>query len=315
MRILLVLCAFLLTSCGYNIVSDFQKITKDSHWQLVEKVETDFETFHTQGMLKIGNYFYVSAVEVIEPTETYGKTDALDDFSLTRTTGQGRGWIFKFDQTGSLVQKTELTRGSLYHPGGMDFDGQYIWVPVAEYRPNSKSDIYRIDPDSMAATLSFSLEDHVGDILRNPKTGKFHGASWGARRLYQWDVELSDGGTGKITTEKWSTNPVKYIDYQDCHLIVDSKMICGGVGSKETSSGDVAIGGLDLIDISGEKPTALYKLQVEEYIDDEMVITNNPFWIEQKGMTNKEGDKVMQFYFMPDNHKKADLLIYQVVLP
>jgi len=25
----------------------------------------------------------------------------------------------------------------VYHPGGIDFDGVNIWVPVAEYRPDS----------------------------------------------------------------------------------------------------------------------------------------------------------------------------------
>ena len=32
----------------------------------------------------------------------------------------------------------------MYHPGGIDYDGRHIWVPVAEYRPNSRSIIYRV---------------------------------------------------------------------------------------------------------------------------------------------------------------------------
>ena len=35
----------------------------------------------------------------------------------------------------------------MYHPGGIDYDGRHIWVSVAEYRPNSRSIVYRIDPE------------------------------------------------------------------------------------------------------------------------------------------------------------------------
>ncbi len=42
--------------------------------------------------------------------------------------------------------------GAMFHPGGIDFDGQFIWVPVGEYRPDSRSIVYRVDPVTMAAT-------------------------------------------------------------------------------------------------------------------------------------------------------------------
>jgi len=49
------------------------------------------QTFHTKGMVRIKDHFYLSAVELIEGTETYAQTDAIDDFSITRTVGKGRG--------------------------------------------------------------------------------------------------------------------------------------------------------------------------------------------------------------------------------
>ncbi|WP_308162560.1 DUF6454 family protein [Bacillus sp. ISL-7] len=36
----------------------------------------------------------------------------------------------------------KLGEGDVYHPGGIAIDCKSIWVPVAEYRPNSKSMIY-----------------------------------------------------------------------------------------------------------------------------------------------------------------------------
>ena len=37
----------------------------------------------------------------------------------------------------------------MYHPGGIDYDGEYIWGPVAEYRPNSESIIYKVDAETL----------------------------------------------------------------------------------------------------------------------------------------------------------------------
>jgi len=50
-----------------------------------------------------------------------------------------------------LLGQIELTDGAKYHPGGMDYDGEHIWVSVAEYRPNSKRNIYRVDPNTLAS--------------------------------------------------------------------------------------------------------------------------------------------------------------------
>jgi hypothetical protein len=126
----------------------FRLMGRDTLWTHVATIAMSWRTFHTQGLVKIGETFYVSAVEVIESTVRTGTvTDALYDFALDRSPGAGRGWLFKFDATGHLLGQLELTDGTKYHPGGIDYDGHSIWVPVAEYRPNSTSHIYRVDPE------------------------------------------------------------------------------------------------------------------------------------------------------------------------
>jgi hypothetical protein len=101
------------------------------------------QTFHTKGMVKIKDHFYLSAIEVIEGTETYAKTDAIDDFSITRPVGKGRGWLFKFSLTAKLVSKLELTEGDAYHPGGLELVDLSIkktavrhQVPITTYLPS-----------------------------------------------------------------------------------------------------------------------------------------------------------------------------------
>jgi hypothetical protein len=99
-----------------------------------------------------------------------------------RDTGEGAGHLFKFDKTGKLLADLPLGEGAVYHPGGIDYDGRYIWVPVAEYRPNSSAIVYRVDPATMKATEVFRYRDHIGGIVHNTDDNTLNGVSWGSRR-------------------------------------------------------------------------------------------------------------------------------------
>jgi hypothetical protein len=61
-----------------------------------------------------------------------------------------------------------------------------VWVPVAEYRPGSRSIVYRLDPKSLQVTEAFRVDDHVGGVVRDPRTNRVHGVSWGSRTEYTW---------------------------------------------------------------------------------------------------------------------------------
>ena len=71
--------------------------------------------------------------------------------------GEGVGHVFKVDMKGNLLADLRIGEGAIYHPGGIDYDGRYIWVPVTEYRPNSRSIIYRVDPITMKADRDVSV--------------------------------------------------------------------------------------------------------------------------------------------------------------
>ena len=118
-----------------DIATYFKSLTKNSTWKLLDSIPLKFKTYHPQGMLKVGNYFYLSSVETIKPTEKYEYS--IDGYD--RSTGSGRGYLFKFNKKGKLISKVHIGEGTIFHPGGIDFDGQNIWVSVAEYRPNSIS--------------------------------------------------------------------------------------------------------------------------------------------------------------------------------
>jgi hypothetical protein len=112
-----------------------QKLTRAVRWQPAAEIPIAFKTHHPQGMVKIGDAFYVSSVEIIKPTTRYPELREGYD----RDTGEGAGHLFKIDAKGNLLADLKIGEGSIYHPGGIDYDGRHIWVPVAEYRPNSRA--------------------------------------------------------------------------------------------------------------------------------------------------------------------------------
>src|SRR4051812_29690642 len=189
------------------------KLTRDVSWKPVTSIPVDFPTHHPQGMVKIGETFYVTSVEIKVPTTRFPKpVDGYD-----RDSGQGIGHLFKIDKMGKLLADLPLVEGTMYHPGGIDYDGTSIWLAVAEYRPDSRSIVYRVDPARMQAAEIFRFADHIGALVHNTDENTLNGVSWGSRRFYRWTLDKQ----GKVTNADTApdklrgTNISHYIDYQD----------------------------------------------------------------------------------------------------
>ncbi len=275
---LLALCLNLpLTAQEPDIVTLFKKLTKSTNWRLAGTIEMQFRNYHPQGMVLVGDEIFFSAVEITLPTEKYPRvTDGYD-----RTSGKGIGHLFKVNREGKLLAETRLGEGNMYHVGGIDYDGKYIWVPVAEYRPNSESIIYRVDPSSTQATEVFRFKDHIGDVLHNPTDGTLHGVSWGSRFFYTW--ELNDQlrpAASDLDPKKFRTpNGNHYIDYQDCHYLKDRYALCGGVNMYPIPIlGEYALGGLDLVDLRSHQ--AIHQIPIAQWVNPSLVMTFNPFFVE-----------------------------------
>ena len=265
------------------------KLTRDSSWTAVASVPIKFRTWHPQGMVKIGETIFVSSVEVHD-----------------RDAGKGVGHLFRINSHGALVADLKLGEGSIYHPGGIDYDGSYIWVPVAEYRPDSRSIVYRVDPDAMAATEILRVADHIGAIVHNTDDHTLHGVSWGSRRFYRWTL----GNDGKATNataapESLRTlNPSHYIDYQDCKYAGGRRMLCTGVTEMRQSAAAprFRLGGIDLINLIDLRP--LHQTPVLLWTPNGLDMTHNPVWIEPSAAG-------LRAYFMPEDDSST-LYIYDV---
>jgi len=285
-----------------SVVSDRVKaLTRGTQWKQVAAIPMAFDTQHPQGMVKIGDDFYVSSVEIKKPTTRFPQP--IDGYD--RDTGEGAGHLFKFDKTGKLLADLPLGEGSIYHPGGIDYDGRYIWVPVAEYRPNSASIVYRVDPATMKATEVFRFKDHVGGVVHNTDANTLHGVSWGSRRFYRFTLD----DQGKVTNasvppaELRKMNKSGYIDYQDCKYLGRNEMLCSGLNNYQMKKDGprFPLGGFEIVDLRTDLPIA--QMPIELWTESGFPMTQNPFWIE----TTPTG---LRTYFMPEDNKST-LYIYE----
>jgi Family of unknown function (DUF6454) len=281
-----------------------QKLTRAVRWRPVATIPINFKTHHPQGMVKIGDTFFVSSVEITVPTTRFPEPkDGYD-----RDTGQGAGHLFKIDAKGNLLGSMKLGEGAIYHPGGIDYDGRHIWVAVAEYRPNSRAIIYRVDPQAMTATEVFRFGDHIGGIVHNTDDKTLHGVSWGSRRFYKWTL----GGDGKVTNADTPPetlrvpNRAHYIDYQDCHYLGGRRMLCSGLNNyRLVADGPVfPLGGLEIVDLRTDQ--AVYQVPVELWAPSGKPMTQNPFWVEAT-------ESGLRAYFMPDDDNST-LFVYETAV-
>ncbi len=275
----------------------FQQLTRASVWRLAESRPMQFPTHHPQGMVKIGAEFFVSSVEVKRRPQPYATPRDGHD----RDTGAGLGHLFKIDGRGKLLASVTLGEGTLYHPGGIDFDGRDIWVSVAEYRPDSRTIIYRVDPATMKATEVFRFADHIGAIVHDSARRTLHGVSWGSRYFYRWTLDAE----GRVTDasappEKLRTpNPSFYIDYQDCKFLGRDEMICSGVA---TLGGTIRLGGIELVDLRTHRP--IRQLPLALATKSGLPMTQNPFWIEPR-------ETGLRAFFLPEDDRST-LYVYEV---
>jgi hypothetical protein len=264
-------------------------LTRNSAWKLVASIPVRFRTFHPQGMVRIGETFFVSSVEVKD-----------------REAGRGIGHLYKIDAAGNLVADLLLGEGAMYHPGGIDYDGKSIWVPVAEYRPDSRSIVYRVDPETMKAAEVLRFADHIGAIVHNTDDDTLHGVSWGSRRFYRWtlgrDGTVTNGTTPPERLRTFNTS--HYLDYQDCKYAGTRRMLCTGVTEMRQPSAAPAfrLGGIDLIDLRDGRP--LHQVPVLLWTAAGLDMTHNPVWLEPTGAG-------LRGYFMPED-EKSTIYVYDV---
>ena len=264
-----------------SVVESFRRLAPPAKWILAREIELGFRTYHPQGLLKTGDRFLLTSVEVFGPKE--GLTQGAPG------SRSGIGHLFVFDRDGRLLHDLTTGKGACFHPGGIDSDGDFVWIPVAEYRPDSSTVIYRLNLTSLELDEAFRVDDHIGGLVIDRSRNRIHGVSWGSKRFYTWDLE------GRLVEE--GPDRSTYIEYQDCKCGGPGLAVCSGLGSfPGPNGGTFTLGGLEVIALeSGE---ALLQLPVPLYARDGSVMTRNPFYYELDGAS-------VRFYFVPEDERSV----------
>ena len=299
----LLAAAPLLALADPSIADRITALTRASSWTLERSIPMAFPAHHPQGMVKIGDRLFFSSVEVTTPPKRGAGGDGFD-----RDAGRGIGHLFEATLDGRLVADVVLGEGTMYHPGGIDFDGRDIWVPVAEYRPNSRSIVYRVDPATRKAVEVFRFGDHLGGVACNTDDHALHAVSWGSRWIYRFALDgvgapdergrtarhAAPARTGRTTS---TTRTASTSGRSGCSA--RASPTCRGVAGERP----LQLGGIDLVDLVSGAP--LHQLPVGLTTPAGASLTRNPSFFEAA-----DGGGV-RAYFLPDDDK-ATLYVYRI---
>lgn len=282
-----------------SLVDRLMRIDRLTVWRPAGETPVAFATHHPQGMVRIGRDFFVSSVDIKRGTARYPQPLEGRD----RDAGAGVGHLFRIGPDGALLGDLRLGEGDVYHPGGIDYDGEFIWVAVAEYRPNSRAIIYRVAPRTMTATEVLRVADHIGAVAYDRRRRTLHGVSWGGRRFYSWRLARDGSASAPVVV----VNRSHYIDYQDCRHLGQARMLCSGVAEYRPSppSAPFALGGWEIVDLADHRP--VWQAPIALWAPSGRPMTQNPFFVEPTATG-------LRAYFMPDDDKST-IYVYDAVLP
>jgi len=180
-------------------------------------------------------------------------------------------------------------------------------VPVAEYRPDSRSIVYRVDPTTRKAVEVFRFGDHLGGVACDTESRTLHAVSWGSRWIYRFPLDASGRPTNAEAPPATlrAANRSQYVDYQDCKYVGAQQMLCSGIADVPGGAGErpLQLGGIDLVDLASAAP--LHQLPVGLRTPGGASLTRNPSFFEAA-----DGGGI-RAYFLPDDDK-ATLYVYRI---
>ncbi|MCX4692379.1 DUF6454 family protein [Streptomyces sp. NBC_01408] len=268
------------------VIAAVRQLTRGTAWSVINRVPLEFPAHHPQGVVRGSDRrLYLSSAEIIEPTRFYGSP--VDGFD--RTPGQGIGHLFVTDPDGGALGHVTVGEDAVYHPGGIDFDGESVWVPAAEYRPHSRSIVYRVDPDTLEVREAFRFDDHIGGVVRDRQSGLLHAVTWGSRSLLTFTPD------GRLTHRV--DNKSHFVDYQTCVSVGGGHMVCTGIAEYPVpGAGVFSLGGIAVVDVDSGRIE--HEAPMTELSPAGRVVTYNAVHLETDG-------SVLRMFAVPDDGASA----------
>lgn len=289
------------------IIEQFNLLGRTTVWNSIKNITFEGDTGEPEGMINIGEERYILARgDWTEQTVSYGKNVIIN--GTDRSPGAGYAHLEIYDGKGKRIADATLTPpGDIeYHIGGIEYDGEYIWATLAQYRPNTTATIVSVDPETMEYQKVIHYADHLGGIVHDKKNKKLSTLNWGARNASIWDLSKPANPFPAFTVpEAVVRNPSFYTDYQDCKFLGHSKaydcravMLCSGVA---TLAVNLTVGGLAIVDVETMVPLSEVPLTIKSALG--TPITQNPFDV---ALVNER----LRLYFLPDQHNST-LYVYE----
>lgn len=287
-----------------EIVTLFKTLSADTKWEEVQKTHFKTNTGEPEGMVRLGDdRYFVSAGEFIIRPIPYPPGVIIN--GTDRSAGEGHAHLLLFDGKGNFIaDATHSVKDDIeYHPGGIDYDGEFIWSAIAQYRPNTTARVVKIDPRTMEAETVFRTTDHFGAVVHDTQTNSLVGLNWAARNASTWDLsgqleqrmnqerdEPEINSDEVLPPTNVVQNPYTVVDYQDCKFLGHPKeyegravMICSGVSG--------STGGIALVDMETMEPLAEVPIAMKSGLG--KIVTQNPFDVDVV-------DGRLRLYFLPD---------------
>jgi hypothetical protein len=258
---LLIVLIFLLAGCkkATEVIGEAietSSLLEANGLKLLGSDALNFPTYHVQGLAMTEDIYFVTSID----------------------RENERGWLFTVNRdTLALVEQKELTEGALTHPGGIELDESYLWIPIAEYDSHGPSKILGLNPQSLEVSKSFTVPTHISLIASNG-VDRLYGTDWASAHFYVWDW---NGNLIEIVSSPTS------VDYQDCQF-VDPYLICGGYAGRA--------GSIDILD--PENWTLINRINVGESKEGNLLT--------REGLSFFDG----RIYLLPDDGPESEVLLY-----
>ncbi|HYZ86477.1 MAG TPA: DUF6454 family protein, partial [Bryobacteraceae bacterium] len=137
--------------------------TQLTDWKQRASVTLQATIHHVQGIDVEGTTLWVSSVD----------------------TKEHKGYLSRFDlRSGKLLSQVQVHEGRRIHPGGLALQGNFVWVPVAEYHRGGPTTIQKRDKTTLILLSSFNVDDHIGCLAA--ADGYLIGGNWNSRMFYRW---------------------------------------------------------------------------------------------------------------------------------
>jgi hypothetical protein len=197
-----------LSSCALCVLNIFAvgalaQSVSFGEWRLARMLPLKGPTNHVQGIDFDAHILWVTSVD------SANRKGYLREFSLT---------------SGEVIRSVEVQEGDCIHPGGIATDMGSIWVPVAEYRPNSSSLIQKRNKRTLGIEGAFGVSDHIGCVATTAEY--VIGGNWDSREFYVWDR------AGKLVRKVANTTENAYQDMKfEGGLLVASGLLPDSTGA------------------------------------------------------------------------------------